>query len=160
MPTGTGRDDPGRGSAGPGACPERPWRWRGAGSHHRVHGGPPRAGGACHPSARSRGDIPAHAGRRAAHARNERRRGVRGAGTSPRGLTEPEAYARRARYGPNELPRARRRGVGRQLAGQFTDLFAVMLLVASGITFLAYGLQDPVTPGPCSWLWRSSASWC
>jgi magnesium-transporting ATPase (P-type) len=33
--------------------------------------------------------------------------------------------------------------VWRQLAAQFTDLFAVVLLVASAITFLAYGLQQP-----------------
>ncbi len=31
----------------------------------------------------------------------------------------------------------------RQLGAQFTDLFAVVLIVASGIAFLAYGLEDP-----------------
>ncbi|KUO06354.1 cation-transporting ATPase [Streptomyces caeruleatus] len=31
----------------------------------------------------------------------------------------------------------------RPLMAQFTDLFAVVLIVASGITFLAYGLQEP-----------------
>ncbi|MEV5480089.1 MULTISPECIES: cation-translocating P-type ATPase [Streptomyces] len=61
--------------------------------------------------------------------------------TSPRGLTAADAVARRGRYGPNELPRARSRGLSRQLAAQFTDLFAVVLLVASAITFLAYALQ-------------------
>ncbi|KUM84301.1 cation-transporting ATPase [Streptomyces pseudovenezuelae] len=54
---------------------------------------------------------------------------------------------RRERHGPNELPRARRRGWWRDLAGQFTDLFAVLLLVASAITFLAYGLQEPRDTG-------------
>lgn len=62
---------------------------------------------------------------------------------SPRGLTSAEAAARRDRFGPNELPHAKRRGLWRDLVGQFTDLFAVMLLVASAITFLAYGLQEP-----------------
>ncbi|MCK8437272.1 cation-transporting P-type ATPase [Streptomyces sp. D2-8] len=63
--------------------------------------------------------------------------------TSPRGLAAADAAARRDRYGPNELPPAGRRGLWRELAGQFTDLFAVVLLVASAITFLAYGLQEP-----------------
>ncbi|MEU2429390.1 cation-transporting P-type ATPase [Streptomyces sp. NPDC007861] len=64
-------------------------------------------------------------------------------GTSPRGLTAAEAAARRDRFGANELPRAGRRGLWRDLLGQFTDLFAVVLLVASAVTFLAYGLQEP-----------------
>ncbi|WP_371583054.1 cation-translocating P-type ATPase [Streptomyces sp. NBC_01314] len=64
-------------------------------------------------------------------------------GTSPRGLPFAEVAARRDRFGPNELPRAGRGGWWRDLVGQFTDLFAVMLLVASAITFLAYGLQEP-----------------
>ncbi|MER6410122.1 cation-transporting P-type ATPase [Streptomyces humidus] len=63
--------------------------------------------------------------------------------TSPRGLSAARARDLLERYGPNELPRARRRPVWRQLAAQFTDLFAVVLIVASGITFLAYGLQEP-----------------
>ncbi|MFF4948778.1 cation-translocating P-type ATPase [Streptomyces chattanoogensis] len=67
--------------------------------------------------------------------------------TSPRGLTAADAVVRRDRYGPNELPRAGRRGWWRQLAAQFTDLFAVVLLVASAITFLAYELQQPRDAG-------------
>ncbi|MFF7169391.1 cation-translocating P-type ATPase [Streptomyces pseudovenezuelae] len=67
--------------------------------------------------------------------------------TSPRGLAPAEVALRRERHGPNELPRARRRGWWRDLAGQFTDLFAVLLLVASAITFLAYGLQEPRDTG-------------
>ncbi|MFF4359948.1 cation-translocating P-type ATPase [Streptomyces sp. NPDC001604] len=63
--------------------------------------------------------------------------------SSPRGLAPGDVAVRRERHGPNELPRARRRGWWRDLAGQFTDLFAVLLLVASAITFLAYGLQHP-----------------
>lgn len=63
--------------------------------------------------------------------------------TSPRGLAAADAAARRDRYGPNELPPAGRRGLWRELVGQFTDLFAVVLLVASAITFLAYELQEP-----------------
>ncbi|MEU7642191.1 cation-transporting P-type ATPase [Streptomyces sp. NPDC039016] len=67
--------------------------------------------------------------------------------TSPRGLTAAQATARRDHCGPNELPHARPRPLWQQLAAQFTDLFAVVLLVASAITFLAYGLQQPRDPG-------------
>ncbi|GHE49604.1 cation-translocating P-type ATPase [Streptomyces capitiformicae] len=63
--------------------------------------------------------------------------------TSRRGLSAAQAGARLERYGTNELPRARRRAVWRQLGAQFTDLFAVVLIVASGITFLAYWLEEP-----------------
>ncbi len=64
-------------------------------------------------------------------------------GSSPRGLSLVEASARRARLGANELPPAGRRHLWRRFAGQFTDLFAVVLMVASGITFLAYALSRP-----------------
>ncbi|MFH9891154.1 cation-translocating P-type ATPase [Streptomyces luteogriseus] len=64
-------------------------------------------------------------------------------GTSRRGLPTAQARARLEKYGSNELPRAGRRAVWRQLGSQFTDLFAVVLIVASGITFLAYGLEEP-----------------
>ncbi|WP_449203905.1 cation-transporting P-type ATPase [Streptomyces sp. HJ7] len=67
--------------------------------------------------------------------------------TSPRGLTAVDAAASRGRCGPNELPHARRRPLWRQLAAQFTDLFAVVLLVASALTFAAYGPQQPRDPG-------------
>ncbi|WP_367325728.1 cation-translocating P-type ATPase [Streptomyces sp. HUAS ZL42] len=63
--------------------------------------------------------------------------------TSRRGLPTAQAQARLERAGANELPRAGRRPVWRQLGAQFTDLFAVVLIVASGITFLAYGLEEP-----------------
>lgn len=64
-------------------------------------------------------------------------------GTSRRGLSEAQARARLEESGPNELPRARRRAGWRRLVAQFTDLFAVVLIVASVITFLAYALEDP-----------------
>jgi P-type Ca2+ transporter type 2C len=68
-------------------------------------------------------------------------------GTSRRGLPAEQARTRLERYGANELPRAKRRAVWRQLGAQFTDLFAVVLMVASGITFLAYGLSEPHDKG-------------
>ncbi|MDX5567057.1 cation-transporting P-type ATPase [Streptomyces sp. ID05-04B] len=67
--------------------------------------------------------------------------------TSRRGLGSAQALERLERYGANELPRARRRPVWREVGAQFTDLFAVVLLVASAITFLAYGLQEPREAG-------------
>ncbi|MFJ9865709.1 cation-translocating P-type ATPase [Streptomyces sp. NPDC101165] len=65
---------------------------------------------------------------------------------SPRGLTSAEAAARQARYGPNDLPAVGRVRLWPRLAAQFTDLFAVVLLVASAITFLAYALEQPRDP--------------
>ncbi|HET6352684.1 cation-transporting P-type ATPase [Streptomyces sp.] len=67
--------------------------------------------------------------------------------TSPRGLTTEAADARLGRFGSNELPQAAHPALWRQLAAQFTDLFAVVLLIASAITFLAYTLQEPRDPG-------------
>ncbi|MFD8033942.1 cation-translocating P-type ATPase [Streptomyces sp. NPDC059717] len=67
-------------------------------------------------------------------------------GSSPRGLTSAEAATRLHRHGPNELPRIGRGQVCRRLIAQFTDLFAVVLLVASAITFVAYWLGRPRDP--------------
>lgn len=64
-------------------------------------------------------------------------------GGSLRGLSGQDVSARQRRYGLNELPRPRKKGQWRRFAAQFTDLFAVVLLIASGLTFLAYGLQHP-----------------
>ncbi|MGE5290931.1 MAG: cation-translocating P-type ATPase [Micromonosporaceae bacterium] len=64
-------------------------------------------------------------------------------GTSPRGLPAAEAGARLERCGRNELPPARRRRVALRFLAQFTDLFAVVLEVASGIMFLAWLVQKP-----------------
>jgi calcium-translocating P-type ATPase len=63
--------------------------------------------------------------------------------TSPRGLTVEEVGRRRERYGLNELPKAKGRPIIFRFFEQFTDLFAVVLIAASGITFLAYGIQSP-----------------
>lgn len=54
------------------------------------------------------------------------------------GLTEAEAERRLARYGPNRLPPARRRGPIRRFAAQFDNLLIQVLLVAAAIT-LALG---------------------
>src|SRR6266540_1581456 len=62
---------------------------------------------------------------------------------SPRGLSASQVRLRQERYGPNELPTPRKKGLWRRFVAQFTDLFAVVLIIASGLTFLAYALQDP-----------------
>ncbi|MET9392933.1 cation-transporting P-type ATPase [Streptomyces sp. NPDC006624] len=67
--------------------------------------------------------------------------------SSAQGLTTKAAGERRAAHGPNELPVAGRRPAWRQLAAQFTDLFAIVLMAASAITFLAYALEEPREPG-------------
>jgi Ca2+-transporting ATPase len=63
--------------------------------------------------------------------------------TSPRGLSAEEAVQRLETQGPNVLPRAKRRPLAFRFFQQFTDLFAVMLIVAAGLTFLAYLVQSP-----------------
>ena len=64
-------------------------------------------------------------------------------GSSPRGLSGDEVAARLATFGRNELPRARGRPLVFRFLEQFTDLFAVVLIVASAITFVAYLVQVP-----------------
>ncbi|HEU5471902.1 MAG TPA: cation-transporting P-type ATPase [Actinophytocola sp.] len=64
-------------------------------------------------------------------------------GCSPRGLSSAEAGRRLAAGGRNELPGPRRRSPVLRFLGQFTDLFAVVLLVAALLTLSAYLLGDP-----------------
>ena len=53
------------------------------------------------------------------------------------GLSSAAAAERLARDGPNELPRPPGRSAPRQLLGQFTHFFAILLWVASGLAVLA-----------------------
>jgi Ca2+-transporting ATPase len=62
--------------------------------------------------------------------------------SSTRGLLSAEAATRLARDGPNELPKPPHPSPLRRFAAQFTDLFAVMLLVAACITALAYLVSE------------------
>ncbi|HZC41987.1 MAG TPA: cation-transporting P-type ATPase [Streptosporangiaceae bacterium] len=66
-----------------------------------------------------------------------------GLGSSRRGLSGQEAARRLASAGPNVLPRPPGRPVAAELAAQFTNMFAVVLLAAAGLTFLIYGLSSP-----------------
>jgi P-type Ca2+ transporter type 2C len=63
--------------------------------------------------------------------------------TSPRGLSQEEATARLAADGPNRLPKAKGRPLIYRFLQQFTDLFALLLIAASALTFLAYFAQSP-----------------
>ncbi|HYA52240.1 MAG TPA: HAD-IC family P-type ATPase, partial [Streptosporangiaceae bacterium] len=63
--------------------------------------------------------------------------------TSPRGLTADDAAARQAEFGANQLPQARSRSVLAELGSQFANMFAVVLMVAAGITVLTYLLSTP-----------------
>ncbi len=67
-------------------------------------------------------------------------------GSSRRGLTEDEAARRRLEGGRNELPPARRPSVLAEIAAQLTNMFAVILLVSAGLTFLTYLLSVPRDP--------------
>jgi calcium-translocating P-type ATPase len=69
------------------------------------------------------------------------------AGSAPRGLTSAEAVVRLAERGRNELPSAPRASLVLRFLGQFTDLFAVVLLVAAVFTLAAYLLGDPPDAG-------------
>ncbi len=64
-------------------------------------------------------------------------------GSSLHGLPPAEAAARLSAHGRNELAHPPRASVLRRFLVQFTDLFAVMLLVAAAITFVAYLLSEP-----------------
>ena len=64
-------------------------------------------------------------------------------GSSRRGLGEDEIAARRAASGRNALPPPRRRPVAAEVAAQFANMFAVILVVAAGLTFLTYLLSTP-----------------
>jgi Ca2+-transporting ATPase len=63
--------------------------------------------------------------------------------SSDSGLPSAEAAARREVVGPNRLPAARGRAVLAEFGSQFANMFAVVLVVAAGITFLAYALSTP-----------------
>jgi magnesium-transporting ATPase (P-type) len=63
--------------------------------------------------------------------------------TSPRGLSTVEAARRLTASGSNTLPPPARASLLRRFAVQFTDLFAVMLLAAAMISFLAYVAATP-----------------
>ncbi len=64
-------------------------------------------------------------------------------GTSRRGLSEQEAGTRLAATGPNALPEPRRRSVLAELAAQLANMFAVLLLIAAGLTFVIYFASTP-----------------
>jgi Ca2+-transporting ATPase len=68
-------------------------------------------------------------------------------GVSSDGLSTADAAVRLGRDGPNELPPVRGPSLIRRFAAQFTDLFAVMLLVAAGVTLVAYDLGRPRDAG-------------
>lgn len=68
-------------------------------------------------------------------------------GSSMRGLPSATAADRLRSVGRNELPHARRVSPFRRFFAQFTDLFAVVLLVAAALTALAYVVGHPPDVG-------------
>jgi P-type Ca2+ transporter type 2C len=67
--------------------------------------------------------------------------------SSGQGLTAATAASRLAALGPNELRAAKRPPVIKKVLAQFTNLFAVVLLGASVITFASYLIQSPRDTG-------------
>ena len=87
--------------------------------------------------------MPEHLTTAAAVPSLERQQVLAGLGSSGRGLSADEAPARRAEIGANQLPAPRRRPVLAEFGAQFADVFAVVLMVAAGIIFVAYALTTP-----------------
>jgi len=63
--------------------------------------------------------------------------------SSARGLTQSEAVHRLTVNGRNELPRSKHASPITRFAAQFTDLFAIVLLVAAVVTLLSYLVATP-----------------
>jgi len=63
---------------------------------------------------------------------------------SASGLSESEALARRAKYGPNSIPEKRSRNLLVMLLSQFTDFMIVVLLIAALISGLIGEPQDTI----------------
>jgi Cation transporter/ATPase, N-terminus/E1-E2 ATPase len=87
--------------------------------------------------------VPEHLMTAAAVPSLERQQVLAELGSSGRGLSADEAAARRAEIGANQLPAPRRRPVLAEFGAQFANMFAVVLMVAAGITFVAYALATP-----------------
>ena len=63
------------------------------------------------------------------------------------GLSAADAAERLARYGPNELPRARRTPVWQLIAGQVRDPLIVVLLAAAALTVATGDWADATSAG-------------
>lgn len=62
--------------------------------------------------------------------------------TGPSGLSSAEASARLVRFGPNELPRANRRGFARILAGVLSEPMFLLLVLAAIVYLVVGGLAE------------------
>ncbi|HUD39784.1 MAG TPA: cation-transporting P-type ATPase, partial [Streptosporangiaceae bacterium] len=67
--------------------------------------------------------------------------------SSSQGLAAATAASRLAAAGPNELPAAKRPPIILKVLAQFTNLFALVLLAASVITFASYLISSPRDTG-------------
>ena len=63
--------------------------------------------------------------------------------SSVQGLDAKEVAQRRATNGPNALPAAHHQSIIVEIAGQLTNMFVVVLVVAAVLTFLTYYLTTP-----------------
>src|SRR5947209_2482400 len=62
-----------------------------------------------------------------------------------RGLTEAEAHARLAQFGPNELAAERTVPAWRRFLAQFTDVLVLLLLVATAISAALWAYERDTT---------------
>ncbi|MFP3984415.1 MAG: cation-translocating P-type ATPase [Candidatus Bathyarchaeia archaeon] len=65
--------------------------------------------------------------------------------TGPLGLTEEEAKRRLEKYGPNELREAKRVTALQIFLNQFKDVFVIMLIIATAISFAVGETTDALT---------------
>jgi Ca2+-transporting ATPase len=65
--------------------------------------------------------------------------------TDPVGLTKDEASLRLEKYGPNELQETKRVTALQIFLNQFTDVFVIMLLIATLISFVVGEIPDALT---------------
>ena len=57
--------------------------------------------------------------------------------TGPEGLSDQESKLRLLKFGSNVLPRGKKVGLAGKLASQFKNMFNVLLLIASFLSFLS-----------------------
>lgn len=65
-------------------------------------------------------------------------------GNAEQGLSSAEVEARWERFGPNEIPEKARRGLGRIILAQFSDMMILILLAAAIISGVVGSVEDTI----------------
>ena len=61
-----------------------------------------------------------------------------------KGLTTHQAQERLTQYGPNELKKKKGKSPLKLLLGQFTDILMIILLIATGLSFVVGEATDAI----------------